>query len=231
MPIGGLGQRFKDAGYKDLKPLIKIGSKTMLELSVESLLPTRYQYHLIFIYTKNYDELLRPLANQYNAKVVFEEIRKGMTPACLYAKDLIDNDDPVIIAACDQVIDWNIDDFIDSALQTDGMLLTHYNTNPAHSYSKVENNRVVEVAEKKVISDNSNVGIYFFRKGKDFIKSAIDMVLKEEKTNGQYYIAPIYNEMLDKNIQIYNIDKDKVHIIGTPEELNDYTKTITKISR
>ena len=85
-------------------------------------------------------------------------------------------------------------------------------------------NNVIEVAEKKVISNNATAGIYYYRKGKDFVKAAYSMIQKDIRINNEFYICPIFNEMIinDKLIKIYPIDKEKMHGLGTPEDLNLY---------
>lgn len=128
----------------------------------------------------------------------------------------------MITAACDQLIDFSIDDFIDEALKTDGMLLTFPSTKKHHSYCRLSGGKVVEVAEKKVISNHANIGLYFYRKGSYFIESANKMIEKDIRHKGEFYIAPTYNQMLDKVIKIYEIKPENVHILGTPEELAKY---------
>jgi len=41
-----------------------------------------------------------------------------------------------------------------------------------------ENGRVSRVVEKEVISDRATVGVYYFRRGRDFVFSAKQMIEK-----------------------------------------------------
>lgn len=222
--IGGKGTRFVDAGYKDLKPLIKAKDRTLVDISCTCLKPKRYDYRFIFSYAPEQDKLLRDEVMKIdpNGIIVFDEIMQGMATGALVASDYIDNDDPLIIASCDQLIHNSIDDFLDVAMFTDGCILTTQSDLENRSYSKLKDGKVIEVAEKRVISSNSHIGIYFFKKGRDFVKSAIKMVGKGIKTNDHFYLAPVYNEMLDKEIRIYDIPENQVDFLGTPKDLQAF---------
>jgi dTDP-glucose pyrophosphorylase len=78
---------------------------------------------------------------------------------------------------------------------------------------------VTEVAEKNPISNIATCGIYWYRKGKDFVKYAERMIQKNIRVNNEFYIAPVYNELIqDKKILIpYFVQK--MHGLGTPEDL------------
>ena len=133
----------------------------------------------------------------------------------------INNNIPLVVANCDQYLSWDFDNFIHEASNTDGCILVFNSTNPHHSYVKVKKNQVVQVAEKIVISDKACAGIYYFKKGSEYIESVVMMIAKNIKTNNEFYIAPAYNELIQNNkkIKIYEIDVNKKHMLGTPNEL------------
>jgi hypothetical protein len=85
----------------------------------------------------------------------------------------------------------------------------------------VKQNLVVQVAEKVVISDKACAGIYYFKSGKDYVDSVVQMIIKNIRTNNEFYIAPTYNELIakDKKISVYELDVNKKHMLGTPNEL------------
>ncbi len=87
---------------------------------------------------------------------------------------------------------------------------------------------VTEVKEKVVISQYATVGIYLYSKGKDFINASIDMIIENERVNGEFYTCPTYNYAIRENakIGIYNIDFRQMHGIGTPDDLNIYLEKI-----
>jgi hypothetical protein len=108
-----------------------------------------------------------------------------------------------------------------SADSIDGGILTFKATHPKWSYAKLnEDGFVSEVAEKKVISDEATVGIYYWRHGSDYVKYAEQMIKKDIRTNGEFYTCPVFNEAIGHNKKIRVKTIDKMWGIGTPEDLN-----------
>lgn len=99
--------------------------------------------------------------------------------------------------------------------------LVAHNCHPKWSYAKIGDDGFVQgIAEKKVISNLATVGIYFWKKGSDYVKYAEQMIIKDIRVNGEFYVAPVFNEaILDgKKIRVKNIEK--MFGIGTPEDLD-----------
>ena len=65
------------------------------------------------------------------------------------------------------------------------------------------------MAEKNTISNNATVGIYFWKKGSDYVKYAEEMIQKDIRVNGEFYVCPVFNEAINdaKKIKIKNIDE------------------------
>lgn len=134
------------------------------------------------------------------------------------AKDFIDNDESLIIANSDQWVKYDKADFREGITQTDGIIMTFPAHGPKWSYARTNvDGRVLEVAEKVVISDRGTVGVYGFRHGRDFVKAAQEMMRKDIKTNGWFYVCPAFNEMLDRDVYVYDVEK--MYGMGTPEDL------------
>jgi NDP-sugar pyrophosphorylase family protein len=222
--MAGSGHRFKSAGYQEHKPMIDVNGEPMIRKVIENLKSKQRDVEFIFICLSHKldQKMLDILRSVKSTIIALPYITEGAACTALKARDLLD-DEPLIITACDQLIDEDIDDFIDSAWSYDGCLATFNNNEPSHSFSKVNKDGLVtEVAEKKVISNHANIGIYWFKKGKYFAEAADKMIAKNIRTNNEFYVAPVYNQMLDKKVGIYEIPKDKVHLIGTPKELEIY---------
>ena len=147
------------------------------------------------------------------------------------AKDYINNNDPLIIANSDQFIEWNSNEcmYAFSADEIDAGILTFESHHPKWSYAKVgDNGFVSEVAEKKVISNNATVGIYYWKHGTDYVKYAEQMIEKDIRVNKEFYVCPVFNEAIadNKKIKIKNISK--MWGIGTPEDLNYFIDNYKK---
>ena len=108
-----------------------------------------------------------------------------------------------------------------AADECDGGVLTFNSTHPRWSYVRLgENGFISEAAEKKVISDIATVGLYYYKKGSDFIKYAEQMIQKNLSFNGDFYICPIFNEMIADGKKVRPFKVNKMWGLGTPEELN-----------
>ena len=227
IPMAGAGKRFFDAGYIFPKPLIEIDNKPMIQWVIESL---NLQANYIFIIQKEHQEkyniksVLKIL--QPNCKIIeLDHLTEGAACTTLLAKEYINNDDPLIIANSDQYINWNSSKaFYDfNSKNLDGAILTFEAIHPKWSYAKCNNEGfVTEVAEKKVISRNATVGVYYWKHGSDYVKSAEEMIKKNIRVNNEFYVCPVYNEFLKKNKKIKIHKVDKMWGLGTPEDLNNF---------
>ena len=236
IPMAGLGSRFSDAGYENPKPFIDVAGKPMIERVLDNLSAPGVRFILLVReeHIENYSRYINAIKETYNS-IIFpiSDLTQGSACTVLLARNLINNDTPMVIANSDQIIDINFNDFINDALtrNLDGSILTFtdLDKNPKWSFAKLDQNDLVtEVAEKKPISAYATVGIYYFKKGSDFVEGAIDMILQQDTTNGEYYSCPVYNYLIEKKllVGIYNMEESQMHGIGTPDDLNKYLKKI-----
>jgi hypothetical protein len=129
------------------------------------------------------------------------------------------------MANSDQFIEWNSNEvmYAFNADQIDGGILTFKATHPKWSYAKLDDSGFVsEVAEKKVISDNATVGVYFWKHGSDYVKYAKQMIDKNIRVNNEFYVCPVFNEAIADGKKIRVKEIAKMWGIGTPEDLNSF---------
>jgi len=231
IPMAGRGDRFRNGGYANTKPLIDIAGQPMIQRAVESVgLPGQY----IFIVSKidNQIEEVKALLKTITHKPIIIEIdfvTDGPASSCLLAKEYINNDTPLVIMNCDQIMKWNSRVFYATISVTtlDGLVVT-YNTNIGkNSYVRLdEQGFATEFAEKRVISPYSLNGIHFWKKGSDFVYSAERMIEKNLRTNNEFYVSTTYNELIEdgKKIGIYDIPPSEHWAVGTPEDLERYMR-------
>jgi len=225
IPMAGAGSRFSQAGYTFPKPLIEVHGKPMIQVVVENL---NIEANYIFIVQKDHYEKynLKYLLNLIapNCKIVqVEGLTEGAACTTLLAKEFIDNDAPLVMANSDQFVEWNSNEcmYAFNADAIDGGILTFKATHPKWSYAKIgDDGFVSEVAEKKPISDNATVGVYFWKKGSDYVKYAEQMIANDIRTNNEFYVCPVFNEAIadGKKVRVKQIEK--MWGIGTPEDLN-----------
>ena len=231
IPMAGRGSRFQSQGYTFPKPLIEVKGKPMIQVVVDNLnIKAKYTFIVQKDHyeTYNLQYLLNLIAPECNI-VQVDGITEGAACTTLLAKRFIDNDEPLLMANSDQFIEWDSSKtlYAFSNSDSEGGILTFPASHPKWSYAKLDNDGyVTEVAEKKPISNNATVGIYWWRKGSDYVKYAERMIKKDIRTNNEFYVCPVFNEAIEdgKKISIKEIDKDGMWGIGTPEDLNYFLK-------
>jgi choline kinase len=231
LPIAGHGQRFIDGGFDVPKPLIEVDGKYILEKSLESI--DTDNVNLIFIVRQehvdsfNIDDKLHEKFGEDIKIIAINYTTAGAICTCLLAEELVNNDAPLAIFTPDCYFEPKINvDEIDE--KYDGLVCVFDSDSDAHSYVKLnEDGFVTEAKEKEVISNNAVGGFYYFRTGKMFVKYANELVDRNMKTKGEFYICPVYNILLEDNLKI-GIDINSKHIIlGTPDDLLRYKKERT----
>jgi dTDP-glucose pyrophosphorylase len=226
IPMAGQGIRFVEAGIYTIKPLIPISGIPMVIRAIQTL---GIDANYIFIIRRNKDfhKLKFTLLNYDNTAKIIEvdDVTDGAATTAMLAKKLIDNQNELIIANCDQIMKWNSQDFLNHARQFDGCVVTFTDDNPRNSYAKISSDGMVEeVREKEVISNTALNGIHYWKHGSDFVQSYNSMVEDGANTNGEYYVSTTYNYMLknNSNVGIYHIPNQQYINVGTPEKLKEY---------
>ena len=233
IPMAGAGSRFQQAGYTFPKPLIDVEGKPMIQVVVENL---NIDANFIFVVQKqhreqyNLDTLLNLIAP--NSKVVeVDGLTEGAACTALLAKEYIDNDNPLFFANSDQFVEWDSTEFMYKMNETDadGGIVSFRATHPKWSFAKInESGLVTEVAEKNPISDIATVGYYYWKKGSDFVKYAEEMIEKDIRVNGEFYVCPVFNQAIEDKKEIRTFDIPKMWGLGTPEDLKYYLENYGK---
>ena len=233
IPMAGEGSRFAKEGYKFPKPLIDINGKPMIQRVVENLfyLDNKNEIEYIFLVRSEHLEKYVELENILNniskkCRIIkVNNLTDGAACTALLAKNFINDDDELLIANSDQIIEYQPENFkiLKSLTCVDGIIFTFNSVHPKWSFVKLNSNDyITEVAEKKPISNIATCGIYWYRKGKYFVEYAEKMIEKNIRVNNEFYIAPVYNEFIKDNKTLIPFYVNNMYGIGTPEDLNEY---------
>lgn len=232
IPMAGAGSRFVKAGYKSPKPFIDVDGLPMVVRVINNLRYHQAKYILIARkeHIESEAQMVALIEKEYDVKFIsIDKQTEGTACTVLYAKDYIDNDEPLLIANSDQLVDLDISDFIADCFfrSLDGSILTFKDKekNPKWSFAKTDHKGLVqEVREKVPISDIATVGIYLYARGKDFVNYAVRMIIENDRVNNEFFICPTYNYAIKDNqrIGIYTINSEQMHGLGTPEDLAVY---------
>jgi NDP-sugar pyrophosphorylase family protein len=229
--MAGRGSRFANAGYELPKPLIKVRGQPMIRLVTKNLRPSQ-PHRFIFLCLQEHiekyeiDRLLKSWEPGCEI-VIVNQVTEGAACTVLLAKELINNNDSLMIANSDQWVDTDINVYLDTmkTKNFDGLIMTMWADDSKWSFVRMDElGHVTEVVEKKVISNEATVGIYNFRRGADFVEGAESMIEKGERVNGEFYVAPVYNELISRGqaIGFFNIGKvgEGMYGLGVPEDLD-----------
>lgn len=233
IPMAGKGSRFQQAGYIDPKPLIKVNGIEMIRLVIDNLTPN-CAHRFIFlclqehIYKYKVDEKLKEWCPN-SVIVPVNEVTEGAACTVLLAEKYINSEDSLMIANSDQWVDIDINEYLNTFndLSIDGLIMTMKANDSKWSFVRFdENKNIIEVVEKEVVSDEATVGIYNFRYGKDFVYAANNMIERNFRVNGEFYVAPAYNELISmgKRVAIFNIGEEfnGMYGLGIPDDLNKF---------
>ena len=213
----------------------------MIKVDIENL-RVKDSCHFIFICQKKHVEEygLRSKLTEWAPGadlVVIDGLTEGAACTVLLADKLIDNTNPLMIANSDQFIDIDINSYIDFMKNNylDGLIMTMSADDPKWSFVDInESGFITRVVEKEVISNEATVGIYNFKKGSDFIRAAKKMIQNNDRTNNEFYVAPVYNYLIKEGYKtgFYNIGSEAngMYGLGTPKDLRIFLeKPISKL--
>ena len=201
IPSMGHSLFFQDSYFP--KPMMEIMGKTMLEQVVENY-STLKDKHFIFVFDQkdcaefHLDESVRVLTRQEADTLILENQTAGALCTCLMAIEYVNNDAPLLIANCDQILDVDYEDVYGKfcSRDEDAGVITFDSIHPRWSYAKIKEGQVVEVAEKRPFSKHAIAGFYYFKHGSDFVSAAQNAILKDSCLNGLFYISSSLNEII-----------------------------------
>lgn len=237
VPMAGRGSRFSAAHFTDPKPLIPIMGRPMIAWIIDNVRPRR-DHRFIFICLEEHlrahpqvSATLRDLCPGCEVRSL-DAVTEGAACTVLTVKDLIDGSDPLMIANSDQYVALDIDEYLQQgeAAGIDGFMMTFWADDPKWSYCRMRpDGTVQEVVEKQVVSNEATVGIYNFARGRDFVAAAEEMIRKDLRVNGEFYVAPTYNELIARGARITVVrtgrEYDGMHGLGTPQDLAHFMTT------
>ena len=235
--MAGLGSRFADAGYTVPKYEIQAGGKTLMEWSLDSLKAFEGEDALyIFITRKalNSVPFLQQICHQRGIPayhiVELEEKTDGQATTALMARSVWDAHTPLLIHNIDTYVEPG---YINRAQCVGEGHIPCFRGEGDH-WSFVQINReglAVRVTEKERISGHCSVGAYYFSSAALYEQAydglyggSTEIPLKEK------YIAPMYQWLIGQGagVTISDIPANRVHVLGTPEELNVFRQELSR---
>lgn len=241
IPMAGQGLRFKDQGYSEIKPLIPIRAKPMVQWTVESVKRAVRVNNSDFIFV-----ILKRHNTKYGVKknlqaifpgshyLIIDEPTKGAAATALLAKSLVGRDEELIITDSDQC--YIVSKFshvrqISLNKNYAGVIATYLSSNTTYSYVKKDKNGfVTETREKKAISNEAAIGMYYFTRSKYFMQSIKEIMKKKELSQNEYYVCPVYNHVIRFG-KVVTVKADFWMTMGSPGEAKRFSKLLQRPSK
>lgn len=232
LPMAGRGSRFAQLGVTTPKPLIDVRGKPMYAWATDGL-PLTLARRLIFICLSEHlsdQRLARDIelryAEYHPAIIPLGEVTEGQACTVLKAGELVDNDEPLLIFNADTYCPTTLGDMLSrSDRKPDGVLDVFQAAGDRWSFARIDDDgRVLETAEKRRISPWASTGLYYFGRGRDFVRHAQAMIAEDDRSNNEFYVAPVYNRMIAEGAAVFANKVDRVWVLGTPEELAHFER-------
>lgn len=231
--MAGMGSRFRKAGYNLPKYMIEVKGKTLFEwsmISLKSLNNINPKY--IFVVRKAdkaYDFIINEM-KKFNIDdisiIEIDELTDGQATSAMLAKDYWNENEEMIVYNIDTYVEENAINL--KEFKGDGFIPCFNAPGDHWSFVKTDNNlKALEIREKNRISDNCTIGLYYFKSCKLYEQLYNEYYSNDANLEkNEKYIAPIYNHMLTKGMDVYInvLPYNVVHVLGTPEEVEEFKK-------
>ncbi len=235
MLMAGKSSFFPADEYQFSKPLIEINGKSMIGLAIKNLNNIKEEKKFVYVVQtsdcdKYHIDAVLSLLTESDEKIVkINGETKGAACSALMAIEHINNDEKLIISNYDQIIEEDLNTVLEhfEKRDVDAGVVCIETVHPRWSYVSIDGaGKIIAAVEKRPISKNAIAGFYYFKKGSDFVKAAMESIKKEASVEGKYYIAPTLNEMIleNKNLEMYKINNDKYHTFYSPQKIHEYEK-------
>lgn len=237
IPMAGEGNRFKKKGYKIPKPLIKVSNKHMVFQASDSLPKSKKYIYVCREEHINKFGIIKKL-NQYNENVSVisvDKLTEGQASTCLLAEKEINNGKELMIAASDNGMIWNNEKFSILKNECDCLIWTFRNNQTVvekpEGYGWVSVSGDGETVErvyvkvpisKNPMEDHAVVGAFWFKEGKIFVKAAKKMIIENIRSNNEFYVDEVINQIIELGYKVKVMEVDKYICWGTPNDLKTF---------
>ena len=222
--MAGAGSRFKRVGYDLPKPLIPAFGEPMYRHAIRSLPLQMAENFICIIRTDSHSAALREDIERefgYYHPIVIEmaHLTRGQAESVLWAKDYIAPQRPILIHNADSAFTLPATDLFPPSA-ADGALLLFRGSGAKWSYAAVDDQwRISQVTEKQPISPFASTGTYYFRSAAELLELVRHSIHSENTVNGEYYVGPLYNQIIAKGKFVQGCEVERFVSFGTPEDL------------
>lgn len=250
IPMAGAGSRFSEQGYKVHKPAIlttdhRTGEKIPMVVAATLDLPSVDPATSEVIYIDrdfHCQDGVEALIQTHikNAKfITIDYLTEGQASTCLLAKELINSNQELLIAGCDNGMTFDKALFEDAKKGADALIFTYRNSPlvlekpEAYGWVIVDDEQFVQgVSVKKPISNNplndhAIVATFWFKRGSDFVRATEKMIAENDRINNEFYVDQVFKHALELGLTVKVFEIDRYIGWGTPKDYEDYEASFT----
>jgi dTDP-glucose pyrophosphorylase len=239
IPIASSSKFFSLEEYGYPKPLIEIMGMPMIEHVIKNITNGNSFKKVIFVVKQDecdqfhLDSTLNLLSPIKPEIIKLRADTQGALCSVLLAIEHINNDQPLLISNADQIFDRGIGDYLQRFAVSDlnAACLTFSSVHPRWSYIRTnEDGLVIETAEKRPISKNAIAGVYWYRRGSDFVESAMASIKHGSSVDGKYFISPVFNEYVlsGKKVGHHTVPNEQYHTFYSPQKIEEYESSLKR---
>ena len=233
IPMAGRGSRLSSDPSGLPKPLIEVHGRPLWSWAVDCL-PLTDADRIVFVclgaHLDDYGvdrAILEELAGLPVVIHRIEEVTDGQLRTVVAASDSLLETSPLVIFNADTWFRHDQRAFLALVQSSDGVLGVSSKPGDRWSFVRLdEHDAVVEVVEERRISDHVCTGLYHFADTRRFLEDADAMFALDQRTNGEFFVAPIYQRMIDRGERVRIMPASSFQPIGTPTELEEFRSTV-----
>lgn len=235
IPACGQNDSYEGSYYP--QNIVEIVGKPMIQYIIENY-ETLENAQFIFCFfrkecdTFHTDKIVTMLTSGRCNIVKIENVTRGALCTALLAAEYVDNDNELIIANNNQIIDVDILEAVSffREKRVDGGVICFDSVYPRWSYLRIAGDKVIETAEKHPLSNYAIAGFYYFSQGADFVKAAKMVIKKRETYNGRYFLSSSINELIlsQKEVGFYQIPSENYHSFYSLDKVSEFVKGVIK---
>ena len=154
----------------------------------------------------------------------------GSLCTALLAASKLNQDEELLIISMNELVDIDYSPVLENFRQNSyiGGVITFESIHPRYSFVRLNESTVTEISQHDPISKNATTGSFWFRSARDFVEGAKNSILKGVQSEGSFYIAPVYNELIlaRELVGSFKMDKRKYFPLKDQTQLNNFLKAV-----
>lgn len=239
--MAGRGSRFPSGKYATPKPLLEVAGVPMYRKVLDNLVSEEVaEFILVSQEAFRLSAIAPRIAEDLGVPVRIVEIdyyTDGPAASVALAESFLAPELPLVVANCDQVASGGLERFYAAVCDDNyaGAIVVMEDSDPKWSYVALDDQGFVEtVVEKRVISKFATLGIYGFCRSELYFEGYYEMVSKNDRTNDEFYVAPVYNYLSRSAGPVVAVNVgalgEEAYGLGVPEDYEDYNAKFGHVS-